>query len=189
VHAATIQTVHDMPARLASLTQSVLCMSVDFVSCTPSASAAWSLLVDCIICSKQHCHCCWPCSCTMLLGSILTAYSIVLCICRFCGLYSLFHIPMYSLRLAPQWFSFTGSYCFVQSGETLEKVPRDGSGYYWTTGNSRKNIEIEVWFNLFDNLDREWKGLPFTAVKLYDLSVCEVHTWYYFLSWHRSAEI
>jgi len=76
-------------------------MSVDFVSCTPSDSAAWSLLVGCIICSKQHYHCCWPCSCTMLLGSILTPYSIVLCICRFCGLY------MYSLRLAPQWFTFT----------------------------------------------------------------------------------
>jgi len=49
--------------------------------------AAWSLL-GCIICSKQHC--CWPCSCTMPLGSILTPYSIVLCICRFCGPYILF---------------------------------------------------------------------------------------------------
>ena len=74
-------------------------MSVDFVSCTPSDGAAWSLLVGCLICSKQHCHCCWPCSCTMLLGSILTPYSIVLCICRFCGLYILFHIlwPVYSV--------------------------------------------------------------------------------------------
>ena len=69
--------VHDMPARLASLTQSLLCMSVDFVSCTQSDSAAWNLLVSCIICSKQHCHCCWPCSCTILLGSILTLYSFV----------------------------------------------------------------------------------------------------------------
>ena len=74
-------------------------MSVDFVSCTPSDSAAWSLLVGCIVCSKQHCHCCWPCSCTMLRGSILTLYSIALCICRFCGLYILFHIlwPVYSV--------------------------------------------------------------------------------------------
>ena len=43
----------------------------------------------------------------MLLGSILTPYSIVLCTYRFCGLYILFHIPMYSLRLAPQCFTFT----------------------------------------------------------------------------------
>ena len=74
---------------------SVLCMSVEFFSCTPSDGAAWSLLVGCI----QQQHCCWPCSCTMLLGSILTPYSIVLCLCTFCGLYILFHIlwPVYSV--------------------------------------------------------------------------------------------
>ena len=80
---------------------SVLCMSVHFVSytCTPSDGAAWSLLVGCIICSKQHC--CWPCSWhhattdrSWLPTQLCCAY-----VCRFCGLCILFHIlwPVYSV--------------------------------------------------------------------------------------------
>jgi len=100
--ACSNHTNHAWHARLrVSLTQ-FLCMSVHFVSCTPSNGAAWSLLVGCIICSKQHC--CWPCSCTMLLGSILTPNSSVLCICRFCCLYILLHIlwPVFSVILWPE---------------------------------------------------------------------------------------
>jgi len=72
-------------------------MSVDLFHVLLVRGAAWSLLLGCIICSKQHC--CWPCSCTMLPGSILTPYSIVLCLCRFLGLDILFHIlwPVYSV--------------------------------------------------------------------------------------------
>ena len=41
-------------------------------------------------CSKQHC--CWPHSCTMLLGSWLPVQLCCAYVCRFCGLYILFHI-------------------------------------------------------------------------------------------------